>query len=260
MISSRRVLWGHTLPTIWFQTFLFGQMPVQLLLLTIWQAPWPPWTSVSKSTKGGWYAQHLHSSWGEGVVENRRQPCGTPEAKEPEGRPCFYYGLHVKGKQLLPPMCPGAGTGSQVRAEEQRLGCVTSMLGGGKQRQATWELGAREGLQAIGQLITDPHSEVFLSAPEVMFSRRYCFPWPLPLIRRRKTASTITLRPPALPAACLPGWSPCLLCPFLFLLPETVIQAKMSVGPELSGLIAPPNLGPSAYLTYRVLGGGVLDA
>lgn len=73
---------------------------------------------------------------------------------------------------------------------------------------------------------------VFLSAPEVTSRQGYCFPWPLPLIRQRKTAPTITLRLPALPAAYLPGWSPCLLYPFLSLLPETVIQAKMSVGPR----------------------------
>lgn len=44
--------------------------------------------------------------------------------------------LTVKGRQLLPPMSPGPGTRGQFRAEELRLGCVASMLGGGKQRQA----------------------------------------------------------------------------------------------------------------------------
>lgn len=43
----------------------------------------------------------------------------------------------AKGRQRLPPMSPGPGTGGQFGARELRLGCVVSMLGGGKQRQAT---------------------------------------------------------------------------------------------------------------------------
>lgn len=121
-----------------------------------------------------------------------------------------------RDRQLPPPKSPGPGTlGHFSEGEAEAQSCGTNML--------EMESRGRQNMRAEGwERIPGPpksanssqtHSwGVFLLAHEMILSQGYCFPWSLPLISQRKTACMITLMPPALPAACLPGRSP-LLCP-----------------------------------------------
>ena len=197
------------------------------------------WATVHRDTKSWtWLKQlsmHTHMCGSQSEANRKSVWCSrrTQEVMEQEGWPCSAVVCTARDRQLATPSQVSWPFSPFQNTRGWDSACATSMLGCRKQKQAdpeSSELGKDSKSTQISQLI-QPTLRGFSCwlvndiKSGVLFS---------PVSAIDKTEKNSSHDTDAASLSChLPSWlESFLLCSFLFILPETVIQAKMPCGAE----------------------------